>query len=317
MLVFVWTGTGIWSLVAGLLALHATKAVGFNLARGWVSPLFDLRGSSGLLKYGATVTSDRVLSFMYQQSDKIVVGRMLGDMLLGTYNIAQTLGMIPLEKVLPIITQVSFASYARIQGDLDRVRRNLLRSTRAVALVAFPLFFGMSAVAPLGIPIILGAKWQSAIVPFQLLCLGMPFRALGPLLGAALHGIGRPDLSLRNMASLTVALTIAFIVAARFGLIAVCLTWLTVYPIVLLITIWLSLRQIQLPLPEYLAQIRFPIFGATLMLGTIKLLERGLATSRPGATLTLTIALGVAVYGSLIFMFKRQEFEDIRSLIGR
>jgi O-antigen/teichoic acid export membrane protein len=316
-LVFAWAGMGVWSLVAGLMSLQVIKAVLYTAAGGWTSPLFQFRGSLGLLKYGLTVTFDRLLSFLYQQSDKIIIGRVLGDALLGTYNVAQTLGMIPLEKVLPIITQVSFASYSRIQGDLERVRRNLLRSTRAVALIAFPLFFGMSAVAPFGIPLILGPKWSSVVLPFQLLCFGLPFRALGPLLGSALHGIGRPDLSVRNMASYTVTLTVAFLVTAPFGLVPVCIAWLVVYPAVFAVTTAMSLRHIELPLRSYFAEVRFPLFASLVMLGTVEALKRIVISPGPMYSLAGLVLAGMALYAALILTFKRREYDDIRSLLRR
>jgi O-antigen/teichoic acid export membrane protein len=270
-----------------------------------------------LLKYGATVTADRVLSFLYQQTDKIVVGRFLGETLLGTYNIAQTLGMIPLEKVLPIITQVSFASYARIQNDMERVRRNLLRSTRAVALVAFPLFFGMAAVAAHGIPLLLGAKWESAVLPFQLLCLTMPLRALAPLIGSTLHGIGRPELSLRNMASLTVGMTIAFLICARYGLLAVCLAWVIAYPAVLLFTITRSLREMELPLHQYLAELRFPVLASTVMLGAVFGAQQLVQFPSHALSLAAMVTLGVVLYAGLFWSLKREEFAEMRLLLQR
>lgn len=310
-------GRGVWSLVAGVITLHAIKAVGFNVARGWIAPLFHVRGSVGLLKYGVTVTGDRALNFFYQESDKIIVGRFLGDAVLGAYSVAMTIALIPMEKVLPIITQVSFASYARIQNDMERVRRNLLRSTRAVSLASFPLFFGMSAVAPVAVPLVLGPKWESIVLPFQLICLILPLRSLGPVLASTLHGIGRPGVSLVNMMILSTSMAIAFLMAVRFGLTGVCIAWLAAYPGILLITTVRTLREIGVPTRRYLAEIRFPFFASAAMLVTIRLIEQAIATPGPIYSLIVVVLFGIAFYSSLLFFLKRQEYAEFRSLLHR
>ena len=310
-------GMGVWSLVSGLMTLHLIKAAGYNVARGWTLPLFDLRGSLGLLKYGITVTGDRSLNFFYQESDKIVVGRFLGDSALGTYSVALTLGLIPMEKVLPIITQVSFASYARMQNDRERVRRNLLRSTRAVSLVSFPLFFGMSAVAPLAIPLLLGERWRAIVIPFQLICLILPLRSLGPILASALHGLGRPGVSLVNMIILSTSMMAALLAGVQYGLLGVCIVWLAVYPAILLVTTRRTLREIGIPLGRYLSEIRFPFFASALMLLTIQLLQKMIVTGKPVYSLLMAVIFGVAFYSSLVLTLKRQEYAEFRSLLRR
>ena len=51
------------------------------------------------------------------------------------------------EKVLPVITQVAFAAFSRIQADAERVKRNVLRALRMVSLGGFPAFLGLVSLA--------------------------------------------------------------------------------------------------------------------------------------------------------------------------
>lgn len=144
-LILAWNGTGVWALVAGIIAMHMIKVIGFNIARSSVlKPIFSYKDSKYLAKYalyGLTITGDRILNYIYNDSDKVIIGKFLGNSLLGIYAVASNLASIPAEKVLPIITQVSFTSYSRIQNDKERIRRNLLRAVRTIAFSAFPIFF--------------------------------------------------------------------------------------------------------------------------------------------------------------------------------
>ena len=147
-------GLGVWALVIGTLTLNLIKAVLFNVARAErLRPLFNFTGSGKFIRYGVTLTGSRLLYSLYNQADLIIVGRFLGQVTLGIYGVALNLASIPADKVLPLINQISFTSFSRIQDDMERVRRNMLRTTRVIAFSGFPIFWGMAAVAPEAHPV--------------------------------------------------------------------------------------------------------------------------------------------------------------------
>lgn len=317
-LILALNGIGVWALIVGQMTLFGIKALAFNLARPhWMAPLFDLRGSGRLLRFGLTETGSRLLYFVYTESDNIIVGRFLGGAVLGGYAVAQTLASIPMEKVLPIIAQVSFASYARIQDDMERIRKNVLRTARTIAFAGVPIFLGMSAVAPLGLPLILGPKWESFIVPFQLLCLILPLRALSPILPPAVFAINRPTVNLVNMMIASVVMASAFLVGVQAGALGVCIAWLVAYPVVFGITAIRSLRVLGIPVGDYLAEIRFPFFAGALMLASVWLLGKMIVTPRPLYSLILLTVLGAVIYLTLTMILNREQYAEIRKYLSR
>lgn len=309
---------GVWSLVAGQAAMYLVKAIAFNVSGSYrLTPLFSFRGSWRLLRFGLAVTGDRLLNFIFNESDKIIVGRFLGNAILGVYAVALNLAALPMEKVLPIVTQISFTSYARIQSDLERIGRNLLRATRTVSLAGFPIFFGMAAIAPFGIPLILGPKWEGVIVPFQMMCLILPLKALSPILSPAVFAIGRPTVNLINMAITAGAMAISFMIGVRAGVTGVCWAWVSVYPVVFFITTTRSLNAVGIPFRTYLAEIRFPFLAGALMLAFIQFLGRVVATPGPLFSLVLFIITGSAFYICLMLIFKREAYCEIKTLLQR
>jgi teichuronic acid exporter len=311
-------GMGVWALVAGLLAVQIVKAIVFNLAQPrLLTPLFDLRGTRRLLTYGLMVTADRLLNFVYTNADMVIVGRSLGNTTLGLYSVAMGLAEIPLNRVLPIVTQVSFASFSRLQNDPERIRSLVRQSTHAVAFAAFPIFYGMAAVAPFAVPLLLGPRWAPVIVPFQLMCLVLPLKALGPMLPPVVFAIGRPAVNVINVGLTAVAMTVALLVGVRFGVTGVLIAWLTVYPVVFLITTAKSLRAIGLPTGYYLAAIRFPFVVSALMLAAIEFLGSVVVTPGPAYSLVLFMAFGLVFYGGLVLMFRRDEYAQLRGLLRR
>jgi len=317
-LILALVGMGVWSLVFGFMTLHSIKAAGFNLVGpSWVQPIFHFKGAERYIKFGLTVTGDRLLYYMFTQSDKIVVGKLLGDNLLGIYTVALTLASIPAEKVLPIITQVSFTSYSRIQDDIERINRNILRAIRIISFVGFPIFFGMAGVAKDGIPLILGPKWTSIVLPFQLLCIILPLKALSPILPPAVFAIGKPKVNLANMAITSIAMSAAFLIGVKAGLLGVCSAWIVAYPGVFLFTSSRCLKALDLSLKVFLSEIYFPLLASVIMLFSIYLFEKMLIRIQPLPSLIILVIFGGFIFLSLVFLFRRKEILELKALFQR
>jgi teichuronic acid exporter len=310
-------GAGVWSLVGGLLATHAVRAIAFQLLCPYLRlPSFAFREHRGAFQFGGLITLDRMLWWSYGKIDIAIGGRFLGGAALGLYSVALSLASIPLEKVMPVVTQVSFAAFSRIQDDRDRVRRNVIRSVQSVSLVSFPAFVGMAAVAPEAVPLLLGDKWQEAVLPFQLLCAVLPLRALASLFPPALFGIGRPRVNVVNMLLTVVAMAAAFAVGVRHGVVGLCLAWVAAYPPAFALTSWRALRALEIPPSEVAAAGSF-FLGASLVMGASLLGVRLLAPPSLGPLLLLAamIATGVSVYAGLVLLFQRRVLREFAGLV--
>jgi O-antigen/teichoic acid export membrane protein len=317
-LLLAWQGAGVWSLVAGQIVLHLMRAAGFAFARrSWWRPRYSWRRTGRFIRYGLALTGDRVLYYLYTIADTVIVGRFLGNALLGIYAIALNLASIPAEKVLPIVTQVSFTSYSRIQNDLARIRRNLLRTVSLIAYAGFPLFFGMAAVAPEAIPLLLGPKWSAIILPFQLICLVLPLKSISPILPPAVFAIGRPRVNVENMAFTLAFMTAAFLAGIGGGITGIALAWVAAYPVVFLITARRCLRTLRLPVRLFLREMQFPFLAGLAMLCSLLAARRALAPLQPLTLLASLIGLGAAVYAGLVLVFRREAYGRFKALIQR
>jgi O-antigen/teichoic acid export membrane protein len=311
-------GAGVWTLVVGPVFGQLFRAVSFNIVGGsWWRPIFNYRGTKPFLSYGLTMTGDRLVNFLYTQADTIVIGKFLGNSLLGVYSVALNLASLPMEKVLPIITQVSFASYSRIQTDVERIRKNIFRTIQAISFIGFPLFFGMAVIAPEAIVLILGPKWNEIVVPFQLLCLVMPFKALSPVLPPAVFAIGKPRVNLVNMILTAVMMGAAFLIGVHAGILGVCVAWLIAYPVVFLLTSWRNLKALGLSLKELLWEISFPLLASLLMLVSLALLKITVIAPQSWNALVLLPLFGIVIYSVLVLIFKKEEYSRLKVfLIG-
>ena len=317
-LILALNGIGVWSLVTGIISLHLIKIIGFNITRSsWLNPIFKLKGAENLIKFGLNVTGSALIYCIFRQSDIVIIGRFLGDKLLGIYSVALHLSSIPAEKVLPVISQISFTSYSRIQHDIHRIKRNLLRATRVMAGISFPLFFGMAGIAPEAIPLILGQQWEAIVNPFQLLCLSLPLKVLDPILAPAIFAVGKPRVNLINMAITSGSMILAFLIGIRYGIMGICLAWVIAYPAVFFIICIRCLHVLDIPLNQFLSEIKFPLFISTIMLFLIIVARNTIPGINPTTFLVMSVLFGVFFYFSFIFTVKRKECIELKDLIKK
>lgn len=318
-LILALSGLGVWSLVIGNLSGFFFRAVFFNIVapfRAW--PSFSLRGMRSMLAFGGHITGSRFLWFLYTQADTVIVGRVLGGDILGVYSVALHLASLPLHRMSAILNQVAFPAFARFQHDRDLIAAQLLKGLSLIALIAFPVLWGMSAVAPELIVVLLGPKWTAAIFPMQILTLVMPFRAVVGFLPSVTDAIGRPEIGFRAALQAFIVMPIAFFVGAQWGIKGVSMAWLIVYPIVLAVNMKDMIRAVGVRSRDVLARLSPTLLcaaGMYLSVWATRSLIAGQFTDLNA--LLIEIATGGLTYLALTMLFNRSAMTDLRPMFSR
>lgn len=310
------SGFGYWALVFGQVGKHAFKAVIFNIPRNLrYSPSFSLKGMRDIINFGAVVSLNRLLWYFYSQADIIIGGRILGKQLLGVYSVAMQLVTIPLNKVSPLISQIGFPAFSRIQYDLQSVQSNFMRLVRLVNTFSFPVFAGLAMLAPDAVPLLLGPKWKGVVFPIQLLSLVMPLRLIGALFAPVVVGKGRPEVITGNMLFGIVIMPIAFIVGSNWGIIGLCYAWVGTYPLLFLIMSKRVCRVLHLPIRSLLGTIAMPLIGSSIMALGLFASKRQMSVLIPPVWLVvLLVCIGIALYFFTTLLINKNAISEIRSV---
>lgn len=171
-------GWGVWALVVGYYADLAFKALfGLVLVRPrLVRPRIgeELRG---LLRFGVGSTLSLMLNFWALHGDYVVIGSVLGPKPLGYYSRAyQLISTVP-GMLGRLHNTVLFPAFSRAQSDRRYLEKALRVGTEATAALTLPLSAWGLVLGPEIILVLLGPGWEEAIVAFQILSLGLYFRA--------------------------------------------------------------------------------------------------------------------------------------------
>ncbi|MEM9386279.1 MAG: lipopolysaccharide biosynthesis protein [Pseudomonadota bacterium] len=315
------SGAGVWALVWGSVGATIVRATGMNLAvRFFEMPRFSLRGMREVVTFGGQLTVNRILWYFYAQADVFVIGRLLGKEVLGVYAVAMQLAKLPMQKLGAIVNEVGFAGFSRLQSDREEIARQFVRAASLISVFAFPVFFGISSVAPELVLVVLGPGWTDAILPLQLLSLVCPIRMLNQVLNSALLGVGRADLCLRNTVVLAVVLPLGFVFGARYGLAGVCWVWLLGFSLCFGVILLWSLPVLGVAVMRYLGATMGVGLSATAMWGSVTLAREGAEAAGFNAGLMLLLALvvtGAAAFALLAFTLHRSSVDLVLRLVRR
>ncbi len=316
-LYFAFNGYGVWALVAGVIGGALARLVATNVAMPIrFLPLMSLEGLAPLVRFGGTITLQRILTSVYWSADSLIIGRWLGPAPLGVYAVAMQLASLPMVRVNAIVDQASFPAYSRIQSEPELVQNYAQKALKLLALFAFPVFWGIAAVADPAVRVILGDKWLEAILPMQILAVILPFRMLYSHMTVIMNGLGSPEKVLRCVVLATTVIPLGFLIGIRWGITGVCVSWLVTFPAVLLYAAAMLKSSAQI---GYLSQAKIvavPLVSAALMLAVTASIQIFITQAWPPIfALVATIAAGVVAYTSVVVLLDRSAPRLVKSVI--
>lgn len=177
-------GAGYWALTLGYLAEEVVSSGAYVLSQrtDWGLKIDGARLRE-LMTFGTGQSIGYVLGTLAHNGDNFVVGHVLGARPLGYYARAYDLIRFPSTVFQAIVGSVLFPAFARFQDAPERLAAHFRRVTFLNALVLLPASAALIVLAPEVIRVLMGANWDSAVLPFQILSISILMRT-GQRLGA-------------------------------------------------------------------------------------------------------------------------------------
>jgi PST family polysaccharide transporter len=273
-LALAWLGFRYWALVLGNVVGAAVIA---GLQISWrpyrfARPRFG--SMKNLLTFSRNIMVSSLCWYGYSNADFLVAGRMLGQSALGAYTLAWDLATIPIEKVTGIVSNVAYAYFSVSQNDVVALRRYLRILTEGLSLITFPATIGMSLVAHDFVYLVLGAKWQNAIAPLEILAWYASFRCIVTLLPSILNVTGESRFIMWASQAALILMPTAFYLGSRWGPAGIAYGWVIAYPVIAIILYWKTFRRIEMSWRDYLAAVRPALTASLAMIATVLILKR-------------------------------------------
>lgn len=229
-------GHGVWALVVGQVIGGGTRFLLFLPQFLQLRRSLPIKGNVALHKarrFALFQTGERVLNYVGWNLDKLILGRLVGDVGLGLYTVAYQLMIRPFSVLNPIFTRVALPLFSSIKNDDARLISGYLQTLRVIALLSFPVYVGISIAAPGIILLVMGSKWAASAPVLSLLSVLGMFFSIGNPIGTLILAKGKPQWAFYvNLASLVVY-ALAFAIGGQFGVLGVAWAFLLAAVVVL------------------------------------------------------------------------------------
>lgn len=311
-------GYGAWALIIGPVAGAAIRVALVHAAsRPWVPPSLDIRPARSMLNYGFKVAVARLASFVFGQADVMIGARMLSKPELGVYSIAMHLAMLPMTKLMGVLNTVAFPAIAGMDRHGGEASLLLLRGLRVVGHVAIPLLWGLGAVAPWLLPVLIGPGWAGAVLPLQIVCVALPLRMVSVLLSTTLQGLGQAGTDLRNTLTGVLLLPGLFLAGSMRGAEGLAVAWLVGLPLLVALNVRRAAVHLGFGIAQVVRSLGPPVLCSLAMVAFIALGATALGKT---ASTVIGVAVlctgGAACYLVLLWLFDRASATTLLGLVG-
>jgi len=303
-------GAGYWSILIGQFSNTLVKVIFFNLyGESRFTFTRDFSGFSSFFHFGFFTFISRAIWSIYNRVDAFIVGRVFGIELLGIYSVALQVASMPLDKISGTVNQVAFSSYS--QNNINKEQENLFKPVRIMAVVIFPLFFGIAAISPFLIPLLIGDKWMQSILLIQILSVAMPFKLISSFLSTYILSLGKVKLHLFNTIIYFVFVLGGVLIGSLYSLqfMIICLVSATI--IGFFITSYRILKEVDFSYFSFIFNVLTPVLCAIIM-WIIIYFVMALSDADTGViNLFICVFIGVVAYSLLSLLLCKGHIVDI------
>jgi O-antigen/teichoic acid export membrane protein len=309
--VLAFRGFGAWSFVLAALARSGASAAALNGLSPWRPSLrFSRDRARELVSFGVPFQANRLLVLLKDNVTPTLIAMAAGAGAVGYVNWAQGLAYLPL-LAMPVLGQVAFPTFSRLQHDREKLRRGVETTLRLLALGIYPATALLAALAPEIVRHVYTDRWRPALPSVYLFSVATAWSVVSYPAWNALLALGRAGTCLRLAAIWTAAewgLAVPLVFAFGHTGFAIAIALVAQSAI-------LAVRELRRDLAfEIASRIRLPLACAAVSAAATRL-AAGSAVSGP-ATLLLVAAGGAILYAVLVAILGGRELlEELRPIL--
>jgi O-antigen/teichoic acid export membrane protein len=310
LIVCVYQGLGLWSFSIAALGrgVSGTLLI-FLLAPVRVGIGIHKASAQQLLNFGIPFQANSFLALIKDRLVPLVVAGMVGTRGMSYITWSQNMAFIPLE-VMNIIIRITFPAFSRLQQDKQALTRAIEKSLFVTAFLVYPALFGIAALVPSVIQLIVSEKFDPALTGFYLFAVNTFWAVISTTFTNALNAMGHIKTTLKLMVMWTIltwAITPLFVYWYGFVGVAIAsalISFTSIIPVVLIKRV--------LPV-NVLDAVLLPICASIAMFLVVFSFATYFVTSK--LMLFPAIGLGILTYTLFVLLFGKQRIlNDLKTI---
>jgi O-antigen/teichoic acid export membrane protein len=308
-------GFGVYSLLVQILVKAGTNA----LLLWWISPWrpslrFDIDAFKKLFGFGSKILLDGILEKFFEQLYKLLIGKFYAAATLGFFIQAAALVNLIVNNLFWTLQKVVYPVLAKLQDDLDRLRRGYSTFIRMASFIIFPAMIITGVLAESIIVILFGQKWLPSAPFVRLLCVAGLTNHFTVINGSMFLVLKRPELILFLSIFGYAVTVIAILIGFQFGVYGLVVGKVVTAYLSLVINTIYSYRLLKYSLANQIADSMNSIICG-LMAGILVFFLQRYLPSHTIEFLALKLSAGCLAYLGFHLLIQSKEIALIRGFV--
>lgn len=289
-----------WALLLGIYA-NALFRVILSFTMHPFRPKLSLEKASSLLSFSKWLLLNNLLIFFNHKITDLIIGNRSGTDQMGYYSVSYEISNLPTSELVFPLSRAMFPGYAKVQSDTKALKNLFVDFTTVVIFMTAPISFGIYAVAPEAVAVMLGEKWLPAAPVIAYLSLYGLTRSAVQNIGNVFIAKGYPNIPVYiSLFRLTIIIPMLLyfvpIEGAKGAAYALFITSLITTPI----SYTICARFLKMGIKETLGMFVPPLIACAFMVFAIELLQQTIFYQQLNVVLQLicAVTLGISVYAA-------------------
>lgn len=206
-----------WGLIASALA---EVVLSYVLIPLWPRLKFEGEKVKMVLKRGWWVTLTGIFSYLAENGDNIIVGKIMGSSSLGIYQVAYKFSTLPISEITNVVNAVLFPVFTKFSDDKKRLRSAFIKVTILTAIGSMILGLIIFIFAKSIILIFMGSQWLAAVSAVQILSIYGILRTIFGNFTPLYLSVGKQSYAAQTtLVRLVVLITVAIPLVMSYGMV--------------------------------------------------------------------------------------------------
>ena len=306
-----------WALVYGYVASSIVKTIFSYILHPYRAKFnLDRVKLYKLLNYGKWLWGSGLLALVITQGDDLFLGKYLGIVALGFYQMAYKISNIPATEIAHTISQVTFPAYSKMQSDPVKLKEAYLKVLQLNCFFSFLISGLIFVLARDFTNIFLGSKWIPAVPPMMALVFWGMIRSVGATQGPVFNAVGKPKiLTMMLIVALIPLVILIYPLTSQWGMLG---TSLAIVFATLLSTLTASIVLIKLIRCEvyrFVKMLLFPFIAIVIVAFLLFGLKGSIFIRVQLFEFIALSFVGILAYLGIIYIFDRSFNYGIYALV--
>lgn len=311
-------GYGVWALVAQYLTNSFIDTVILWFTVKWRPDfVFDFNRLKNFFGFGMHILFTSLFNTFYDNIRSLVIGKFYTITDLAHYNRGQNYPKLIIDNVNITIGAVLYPAFSKMQDNKIRMKEALRKTISSCSFIIFPLMYGLFAIAPDIVKLMLTDKWMPCVPFLRIACIYFSLYHINTANLQALIALGESKIYVKLNIYKKVIGIILLLISMPFGVFYMALSEIITGLFAVLTNININKKYLDYTLSELLKDIGNSFLLSVIMCIIIIFIDTILLKicNILIVIITIKIILGVVIYFGMAYFFKINELYTILSIL--